>query len=243
MSDMRAMLKRVMELVQPDLRKYYRVPRKGRIVAAYAASGGQWFADVQPLRNDESPDPDEPVLPRLELPVAWGGSNRGVVCPPVAGTYCTIAYWDGDPSYPYIAGIRWYAQGAPDCGLDEFIIQLEPGVSIKIDKAKHIVTLTPANVDTTAGKSWTVNVGQNARIVAGQSATVQAPQINIIGNQTSTGPGGGMGASQDKSHRAHQGSYTLDGPQTVNGTVTVNGALTVTGGINGKVNGCSGCGG
>ena len=50
------MIKRAVELCRPDLRSYYRVTRKAKVVTAYA-SDGQYFADVQPLRNDESPDP------------------------------------------------------------------------------------------------------------------------------------------------------------------------------------------
>lgn len=233
-SDMRDMLKKAMELAQPDLRKYYRVPRKGKIVAAYASSG-EWFADVQPLKNDESDDPNEPILPKLELPILWGGPMRGVVCPPEPGTRCTIAYWDGDPSYPYIANIRWYGQGAPNCDLKEFIIQQEPGVSIKIDVANKILSITPTNVETKVGQNWIVEAGQNVTVKAGAVATVQAPQINLMGNITATGQDGETGQSEDKSERTHTGSYTLNGP------CTINGSLVVTGGITGKVSGCSGC--
>ncbi len=210
--DLRALLKRVMELVQPDLRKYYRVPRKGLVVASYA-SDGAWCADVQPLRNDESPDMDEPVLPKLELPVLWGGPSRGVVCPPRPGTRCTIGYWDGDPSYPYIAEIRWSGQGAPECGLEEFIIQLEPGVHLKIDAGKRILAVTSTDGRCEAGTSW----------------TVQAPLIELIGNIVSHGPGGGAASTTESSHRVQSGSYVLNGPLTVNGLVTVNGDSSVSG--------------
>ena len=98
--------RKMVELAMPDLRHYYRMARKGKIVGVYA-SDGQYFADVQPLRNDESADENEPVVPRVALPVLWGGPNRGVVCPPQAGTLCDLAYYDGDPNYPYISNIRW----------------------------------------------------------------------------------------------------------------------------------------
>ena len=250
MPDFRARMKRLVELCQPDLRKYYRMPRKGRIVAAYPSEGGQWFADVQPLRNDESDDTTEPVLPKLELPILWGGENRGVVCPPAVGTYCIVGYLDGDPSYPFIMHIRWYNQQAPAAELTEFIIQQEPGVHIKIDKEHKVLTLTPTNIEDEAGKDWVVKVGNNTTIETGNNTviksgseiTVQAPQINIIGNQTSTGQGGGIGTTEERSHRTHEGSYSLTGPQTVAGNVSISGSLSVSGGIHGKVVGCTGCG-
>ena len=241
MKDELAVFRRLMELAQPDLRKYFRVPRKGKIVASYPSEGGQWFADVQPLRNDESDDTSEPVLPKLELPVIWGGVNRGVVCPPAVGTPCIVGYLDGDPSYPFIMHIRWYNQQPPEAELTELIIQQEPGVYIKIDKEHKVITVTPTNIEHEIGKNWTVNVGDNATITVGKKAvvqagseiTVEAPQINLVGNQTSTGTGGGIGTTQDRSHRTHEGSYTLTGPQSVTGNVTVTGNLDVSGVISG----------
>ena len=129
-----SLLKRALELTMPDLRAYYRMTRKAKVVAAYA-SDGRYYADVQPLRNDESPDTSEPVIPRVEIPIVWGGPKRGIVCPPAVGTLCDLSYYDGDPNYPRISNFRWQTNGAPDCGLDELIIQQTPGVSLKIETA------------------------------------------------------------------------------------------------------------
>ena len=241
-ADMLSLLRRAIELAMPDLRHYYRTTRKARVTAAYD-SDGKYYADVQPLRNDDTPDPKEPVVPKVEIPIMWGGPKRGIVCPPAVGTYCDLSYYDGDPNYPRISNFRWHGHDAPECGLTELIIQQEPGVSITIDKAHKVIAITPSNVETEAGKDWIINAGANATIVAGQTATVQASQINLVGNITATGKSGGIGASHDKSNRTHDGSYTLNGPQTVTGAVTINGPLTVTGGITGKVTGCTGCGG
>lgn len=150
MEDINRVLKRGVELSKPDLRHYYRMPRKGRITATYASDGSYW-ADVQPLRNDESADPNEPVIPKVEIPVQWGGPRRGVVCPPEIGTYVVIAFFDGDPNYPYISHVRWYGHQAPEAGLHEWVLQMEPGVSIKIDSEKRIIQMTPGE--------WTVQAG------------------------------------------------------------------------------------
>ena len=247
--DVVGMIGRLVELAMPNLRHYYRMTKKAKIVAVYP-SNGEYFADVQPLRNDESEDPSEPVVPHVTIPTLWGGPDRGVVCPPVVGVLCDLAYYDGDPNYPYISNMR-YGGGmrAPKAELNEFVIQLEPGVEIRVDKDKRIVTLTPKKVATEAGKDWTVQAGENAVIKAGNNVTVQAggvlhikaPEIIKEGNETARGTGGSIGTVNERAHREHEGSYTLSGPATLGGDVIISWALTVSGGINGKVNGCSGC--
>lgn len=234
-------MKKIIELAMPDLRHYYRMTKKAKVVAVYPVDGN-YYADVQPLRNDEQVDSKEPVVPKVALPVLWGGPDRGVVCPPVVGVLCDLSYYDGDPNYPYISNIRWGGgNSAPKAELNELVIQLEKGVEIRIDKEKQIVNLTPAN--------WKVKVGGNAEIIAGGDAlvqaagtlTIRAPEIVKEGNETSRGTGGGMGRVYEKDHREHEGSYTLHGPARISGAVVINGPLTVTGGISGKVNGCKGC--
>ncbi len=214
------MIKRAVELCRPDLRSYYRVTRKAKVVTAYA-SDGQYFADVQPLRNDESLDPKEPVIPHVEIPILWGGPNRGVVCPPQEGTLCDLSYYDGDPNYPRISNFRWQGNGAPACGLTELIIQQEPGTSIKIDKGHNVITLSPAD--------WTVRVGGDASITAAGTLTLDAPQIIKKGNETCTGADGGTGKTTENAHRTTNGSITINGPLTVNGDMSVSGNSAVSG--------------
>lgn len=238
--DILDVLRKALELAMPDLRHYYRMTRKARVVAVYP-SDGSYYADVQPLRNDESPDPKEPIVPKVELPVMWGGPDRGVVCPPVVGVLCDLSYYDGDPNYPRISNIRWQGMNAPVAALNEFVIQLEKGVEIRVDKAKQIIALTPSN--------WIVQVGGNAEITASGNVTVNAgqhieqtaPTIYQNGNVVAGGAGGSTGTVTENANRTQTGSLTLNGPLNVNGQVSISGTLSVGGGISGKVNGCSGC--
>ncbi|MFZ2947903.1 MAG: hypothetical protein WA003_00330 [Desulfuromonadaceae bacterium] len=132
--DLKKLLQRAIELVMPNLRHYYRLLRKGRVVKAYA-SDGQYWADVQLLRNDESDDVNEPVITKVEIPILWGGPERGVVCPPAVGTLCDVEYYDGDPNYFRISNFRWAKNQAPACELGGFIIQQSPGVYFLITPA------------------------------------------------------------------------------------------------------------
>ena len=242
--DVVGMIRKLVELAMPNLRHYYRMTKKAKVVATYA-SNGEYFVDVQPLRNDETVDANEPVVPRVAIPVLWGGPDRGVVCPPVVGVLCDLAYYDGDPNYPYVSNIRWGGgMNAPKAELNEFVIQLEPGVEIRIDKEKQVGTLTPQNVNTKAGKNWTVEAGDNATIMAGKEATLKAgtvaniiaPFINLFGRI--------MAKSYDGTGRAYaefDGDVVIKGDETVRGNTETNGNNSIGG--NNSVAGSSAVGG
>jgi phage baseplate assembly protein gpV len=217
-------IRKAIEISMPDLRHYYRMPKKGKVVASYA-SDGKYYCDVQPLRNDETVDDREPIVPKVEIPITWAGPKRGVVCPPAVGTYCDLSYYDGDPHYPRVSNFRWHGMDAPEAELNEFVIQLEPGVEIRIDKEKHVVTLTPENTRTEAGKDVLVTAGVNWTIKAGDTATVQAPQINLVGDLTVTGTDGGKAAIQEIGNKDHKGEYALTGGMSISGDLTVGGTV------------------
>lgn len=239
-SDLLDLLRQAIEIAMPDLRHYSRPPKKGKVVASYA-SDGNYYCDVQPLRNDETVDDKEPVISKVEIPVLWGGPNRGVVCPPAIGVHCDITYYDGDPNYPRVSNFRWHGMRAPKVDLNEFIIQLEEGVSIHIDKKKQIVTLTPENVNTEAGKNWTVKAGDNADIEAGKDAsitakggevkisgatliTLAAPLINILGRLICK-PFKGSG----KGYAEFEGDVVINGNEEIKGDAITSGNSTVAG--------------
>lgn len=196
-ADLKALLQRVVELVMPNLRHYYRVPRKGLVVKSYA-SAGEYYADVQPLRNDDSVDKHEPLLTRVEIPVIWGGPQRGVICPPTPGTLCDITYYDGDPNYPRISNFRWKKNPAPACALDEFIIQWGPGVHIRITpegdidvKGQQKITATAPTVEVIAATKVTVT-SPLVEVTAATSVTLTTPLLAVSGNITA---GGGIVAT------------------------------------------------
>lgn len=176
--DLKKLLQRAIELVMPDLRHYYRLPRKGRVVKAYA-SDGQYWADVQPLRNDDSDDVNEPVVTRIEIPILWGGPERGIVCPPAVGTLCDITYYDGDPDYPRISNFRWAKNKAPNCALGGFIIQQSPDVyflitpagKLEIKSANGLMDMGTldiiADVNITGGLTVSESITATANITAG----------------------------------------------------------------------------
>ncbi|WP_020001948.1 baseplate assembly protein [Halodesulfovibrio aestuarii] len=186
----------------PNLRVYYRITRKAKVVQTYASDGRYW-ADVQPLKNDESEDTNEPVVSKVEIPILWGGKDRGVVCPPMVGTLCDLSYYDGDPNYPRISNFRWQNNGAPACEVGAFIIQADPSTYIKIDAEKNLIEVTPANAST--------EIGGNKDETIGGVWTIKAPKIIQEGNVQATGTDGGIGTTTVKAHTEQEGSLTVLG--------------------------------
>lgn len=205
-ADLKALLKRVVEIAMPNLRAYYRVVRKAKIVATYPAENGRYWADVQPLRNDDSVDEKEPVIPRVEIPIMWAGPNRGVVCPPMNGAHCDLEYYDGDPNFPRISNFRWQDNGAPACEVGAYVIQHSDGTFIKIDAAKNMIQVTPANS--------TVEIGGDKTETIGGVWTLKVPLIKQEGNVQASGPNGTVGTANYKSHTTQEGSFQLVGPLT-----------------------------
>lgn len=241
------LIRQAVEICMPDMRHYYRMPKKGKIVGVYASEGGKYYADVQPLRNDESVDTNEPVVQKVEIPVMWGGADRGVVCPPTEGVHCDLGYYDGDPNYPHISNFRWHGMNAPAAELNEFVIQLEPGVEIRIDKEKQVVTLTPENVKTEAGKNWTIKAGDNVDIEAGKNAhikalggeliveaasllTLMAPLINILGRLICKPfKGSGKAYAEFEGDVVIKGNEEVKGDQSTTGNHSTGGNSTTAG--------------
>ncbi|MBU1002797.1 MAG: baseplate assembly protein [Proteobacteria bacterium] len=217
-TDLKTLLKRVVELVMPDLRAYYRVPRKGIVVATYASDGHYW-ADVRPLRNDDSVDESEPMIPKVEIPVLWGGPERGVVCPPMPGTLCDITYYDGDPNYPRISNFRWAGNKAPACEVGAFVIQADPETYIKIDAVRKILQITPGDIETRAGGDSTTEIGGDKSETIGGVWTIKAPLIIQEGNVQATGADGAVGTVSCKAHTTQEGSFDLVGPMIVDSLI------------------------
>lgn len=223
------LIQRAVEIAMPNLRTYYRVMRKARVVATYPAEEGRYWADVQPLKNDESVDENEPVIPRVEIPILWAGPGRGVVCPPLVGALCDLEYYDGDPNFPRISNFRWTEHGAPACEVGAFVIQHSDGTFIKIDADKNLIEVTPAN--------RTAEVGGDKTESIGGIWTIKAPLIIQEGNVQSSGPGGVIGTVTTRANTEQEGSYTLLGKITcseleVTGNASIGGDLYTAGNSN-----------
>jgi hypothetical protein len=165
---LKRLLKQVVELLMPDFDHYRKPLRKGQVIETYA-SDGRYICDIKILLNNNQPDEDEPIIKGVELPVIWGGAERGIVCPPAPGTYCDIEYYHGDPDYPRISNIRWHENGAPAVGVDELIIQQKSGVYIHIKEDSTIEIKTPSDRIEIADGKTTIKAGKGVDVDGGSS--------------------------------------------------------------------------
>lgn len=127
------------------------------------------------------------------------------------------------------------------------ITQVATGSAVEIDKDGSITVHSENNLYASAvnsayvkvGQDAFVDVGKSAIVTAGTSVTINAPvanlnagQINLTGNITTTGGGGAVGTETKRAVTTHTGSLSLTGPLSIDGDITCTGTIrgaTVTG--------------
>ncbi len=149
---LKELLRRAIEKIAPDLRKTMALPRRAKVMEVKPA-GGTYVCSVQAVLNDGSPDPDAPLIPNVEIPTVWAGPNRGIVCPPTAGEYCDLGFYDGDLNCPYITNFR--PSRAPAVELDSLMIQHSPGIRLGFKPDGTVIVEAP-HVEVTAKGHVTV---------------------------------------------------------------------------------------
>jgi hypothetical protein len=120
---------------------------RARVVAVHETGGSVsnfkplYSADVQPLLTDFSDDPDQPVIPDIEIPVLWSGPDRGVYCLPAINSIVRLGWYYGDPSQPYIDSVLGYGFNCPDHPPNTMIIQHSDGTKIELGQVSLIQIL------------------------------------------------------------------------------------------------------
>lgn len=87
------------------------------------------------------------------------------------------------------------------------------------------------SVQATVGKKLVAEVAESASVSAGTNITLTAPQINLLGNLSSSAAGGGTATETKTADTDHTGSYTLNGDLRVNGNINATGDI-LAGGAN-----------
>jgi phage baseplate assembly protein V len=80
------------------------------------------------------------------------------------------------------------------------------------------------------GNDLAATVGNTASIEAGTSVEITAPVINLEGNVSMVGSGGGQGTETKTADTVQTGSFKLNGSLTVNGSITASGSIMDGGG-------------
>ncbi len=105
---------------------------KAEVVRVYEDKENQYFVDLQPLDKHGNIDKNKPVIPKVKLPVIWGGKDRGVFALPEPKTRVRIGFDYNDPACPYVDEILWEGHDVPKVSRGSFIIQHSKGIRIEI---------------------------------------------------------------------------------------------------------------
>lgn len=193
MQDRLAILRAIFLEIFPEFRGYH-FPVRARVVRVHEDAGRigdhgrRYSVDVQPLRPDGSEDDQAPVIPDVELPVIWAGPGRGIYALPEVGSIVRIGFYYNDPSAPFVDAVLGYGFDCPAHPAGSLIIQQADGTSIEIDPEHNVHLRTPETLIGDIGKSWKIKTesaeiqcSKTALVTAGETAHVDAPQVNLAG--------------------------------------------------------------
>ena len=151
-------LKRLIEIVRPDLSAYMRFPVEGEVVAVDSAA---YTCDVQPI------DPAMSLLPKCRVLSIWATNTMRIVMLPTVGDKVMIGFENGDHSRPYIQGFF------PGRGPEGLLLIEAERARIKIDQAGKIEIETDGDVEVSCvnckvNATGNIDLGENgAGIVTG----------------------------------------------------------------------------
>lgn len=130
MKGLQLALKRLIEAFWPELSSRTHLPHKARVTALRSSAGRagppgecRYSVDVEPLTPDLKPDPSRPPLRDVPLDLPWVGPSRGVYALPKVGAIVRIAYYEGNPAYPYVDGILSEGEEVVEVEVGEFMVR------------------------------------------------------------------------------------------------------------------------
>ena len=88
-------IKRIVEMVRPDLSAYMRFPLQATVTAVDV---DRYTCDVQPL------DETFPPLPKCRLLSPWATTTMRLVVLPAVGDQVVVGFQQGDPDKPFLLG-------------------------------------------------------------------------------------------------------------------------------------------
>ena len=154
-------LKKIIEMIRPDLSGYMRFPVEGKVVDVNIKD---YNCDVQPL--DESMS----LLPKCRILSIWASESVRIVILPKVGDKVMVGFENGDHSKPYIQGFF------PDQGPDGMLLIEAEKARIKIDMDGKIEVETVKDLEIkcencTLSASGKIDLGANgAGVVTGGPA-------------------------------------------------------------------------
>ncbi len=219
------LLRRVIELLAPDLKSFYPTTIKGRIEKVYTTNDRHFYCDVQPLNNDESIDEDKPVINHIEIPVMFAGPDRGIICQPVVGLICDITYFGGDENYPGISNLRYANNKVPNGVFPgELLIQKGPGNYLKFGNGGSREECIPGKSFRRIGRDKIETVGGSSK------SFVSGNREEIAWGNHETQCEGNLKITVEKGISIESAPFTVEAAEGIElsaaGSLTAGGATT-----------------
>lgn len=142
--ELKEIFKAIILEIFPELQGYHYLI-KGKVVKVYESAGKSnelnnvYSCDVQPLKKDGSVDEDSPVIPDVEIPIFWGGPQRGIYALPEVGTIVRVGFYYHDAAQPFIDAVLGNGYEMPEHPLGSLVIQQTNGIKIEINKLGEIL--------------------------------------------------------------------------------------------------------
>lgn len=177
-----AALRRLVEALWPELGARTHLPHKARVVAVRSEAGAagppgpvRYSVDLEPLTPDGRPDPSRPFLRDVPLDVPWMGEGRGVYALPEIGTLVRVAYYDGNPAYPYVDGVLSEGKGVVRVEPGEYLVQRDPDTWVRLRPDGEIHAQAAPGVHLRLRPDGTVELYGTVVV------RVEAPRVELAG--------------------------------------------------------------
>jgi len=159
-------LKKIIEMIRPDLSAYMRFPVEGKVVEVDAQN---YTCDVQPIDSSMS------LLPKCRILSIWATKTTRIVVLPQLDDKVMVGFENGDHIKPYIQGFL------PDQGPEGVLLIEAEKVRIKIDQEGKIEVMTDKNIEIKCkncivNASGNIDLGENGAgiITGGPQGTLPA---------------------------------------------------------------------
>ena len=164
-------LKKIIEMIRPDLSSYMRFPVEGKVVEVNAQD---YTCDVQP--EDQSMS----LLPKCKILSIWATDSMRIVVLPKLDDKVMVCFENGDHTRPYIQGFF------PDQGLGGVLLVEAEKARIKIDQAGKIEVETDVDIEITCkdckvNASGNIDLGENGAGIVTGGATGSLPACFVTG--------------------------------------------------------------
>jgi hypothetical protein len=125
-------LKKIIEMIRPDLSAYMRFPVEGKVVEVNV---GAYTCDVQPV------DPSMSLLPKCRILSIWATDSTRIVVLPKVDDKVMVGFENGNHTRPYIQGFF------PDQGPEGMLLIEAENARIRIDLEGKIEVETVKDIE------------------------------------------------------------------------------------------------